>query len=81
MWYDYIGSEQCGWRLIRKGSVISGMYNYINHKKENLFPEWLEYAESFIESEQIAVMMRPGDSEFMVIDTNGKIIGTQEFPF
>lgn len=81
MWYDYIGPEQCGWRLIRKGTAFLGVYNYVNHKKELLFSEWLEYAESFIENKQCALILRPGDSEYKLINTQGVIVGVKAFEF
>ena len=81
MWYDYIGSEQCGWRLIRKGDVIFGKYNYINYKNELLFSEWLEYAESFTEATQYAIIGLAMDGDFKRINNKGQIVGIEPFPF
>ena len=81
MWYDYIGEEQCGWRMIRKGSVVSGEYNFINHKQELLFSEWLEYAESFDKSTLQALIGRHAESDFKLINYKGEIVGAEYFPF
>jgi hypothetical protein len=81
MWYDYIGEEKCGWRVVRKGPIPSALYNYMNHKKELLFTEWVDYAETFNENTQLAMIGRTGVSGFDLINNKGEIIETMFFPF
>jgi len=73
MWYDYIGEERCGWCLVHKGG-FGGCYNYVNPKKEFLFAEWLDYAESFELRNEQAIIMFPSEYRYARIDKYGNVV-------
>ena len=40
MWYEHIGKNKCGWRLIQRREHPHPEFNYINYKGEFLYEKW-----------------------------------------
>jgi hypothetical protein len=82
MWYEYIGENKCGWRLIKRSDHPRTEYNYINHKGEFLFEKWIPYAVSFSEETQAAkVMFEKFSFALDRIDVYGNVIDKEPSAF
>jgi len=82
MWYEYIGKNHLGWRVIERGHHPNVELNYINHKGEFLFEKWIPYAEPFSEKTQTAkVMFDKFSFALDIIDAHGNVIDKEPLAF
>ena len=82
MWYNYIGENICGWRLVRKHTFdeknpFNNEYNFINHKGEFISDLWFTWASNFVEKTQMAVVHLQ-DGNVYTLDTHGKLFRKSE---
>ena len=82
MWYDYIGENICGWRLVRKGAYDflhpeSYSFNFVNNKGEFISDIWFPWASDFVEEKQMAIV-HLRDNNAYTLDTHGKLVRKTE---
>ena len=82
MWYEHIGKNKCGWRLIQRREHPYPEFNYINYKGEFLFENWTPYAEPFSEKTQTAkVIFEKFSFALDIIDVHGNVIDKEPLTF